>query len=108
MNEALKASVTVQVLVEGEDGKLPPGLGFFALPMPTWLSHILASLFLHQGERGQDRTGQDGREGRREERRGDETAALSYGCVYCLLYGYVAILREAFDAADRLFARFVT
>ena len=23
-------------------------LGFFALPMPTWLSHVLASVFLHQ------------------------------------------------------------
>ena len=33
-----------QVLVEGEDGKLPPGLGFFALPMPVWLSHVLASV----------------------------------------------------------------
>ena len=37
-----------QVLVEGEDGKLPPGLGIFALPMPIWLSHVLASVFLHQ------------------------------------------------------------
>jgi len=88
LNEALKASVTVQVLVEGEDGKLPPGLGFFALPMPTWLSHILASLFLHQGERGQDRTGQDGREGRREERRGEETKLppfrMAVYIVYCM------------------------
>jgi phenylpropionate dioxygenase-like ring-hydroxylating dioxygenase large terminal subunit len=37
-----------QVLVENKDGTLPPGLGFFALPMPTWLSHVLASVFLHQ------------------------------------------------------------
>lgn len=37
-----------QVLVENEDGSLPPGLGFFALPMPIWLQHVLASLFLHQ------------------------------------------------------------
>jgi phenylpropionate dioxygenase-like ring-hydroxylating dioxygenase large terminal subunit len=37
-----------QVLVEGEDGKLPAGLGFFALPMPIWLQHVLASVFLHQ------------------------------------------------------------
>ena len=37
-----------QVLVENKDGSLPPGLGFFALPMPTWLSHVLASVFLHQ------------------------------------------------------------
>lgn len=37
-----------QVLIPGDDGKLPPGLGFFALPMPTWLLHVLASLFLHQ------------------------------------------------------------
>jgi phenylpropionate dioxygenase-like ring-hydroxylating dioxygenase large terminal subunit len=31
-----------------EAGKAPKGLGFFALPMPIWLGHILASLFLHQ------------------------------------------------------------
>ncbi|MGB3558188.1 MAG: Rieske 2Fe-2S domain-containing protein [Geitlerinemataceae cyanobacterium] len=37
-----------QVLVKNDAGKLPPGLGFFALPMPVWLGHILASLFLHQ------------------------------------------------------------
>lgn len=37
-----------QVLVKNEAGKVPPGLGFFALPMPQWLGHILASLFLHQ------------------------------------------------------------
>ncbi|EKX51208.1 hypothetical protein GUITHDRAFT_159336 [Guillardia theta CCMP2712] len=37
-----------QVLVKGEDGALAPGLGFFALPMPKWLNHVLASLFLHQ------------------------------------------------------------
>ena len=37
-----------QVLVKNEAGKTPPGLGFFALPMPTWLGHTLASLFLHQ------------------------------------------------------------
>lgn len=37
-----------QVLVKNEAGKMPPGLGFFALPMPVWLGHILASLFLHQ------------------------------------------------------------
>ena len=29
-------------------GKKPDGIGFFALPMPTWLGHVLASLFLHQ------------------------------------------------------------
>jgi len=37
-----------QVLVKGDDGALAPGLGFFALPMPKWLNHVLASLFLHQ------------------------------------------------------------
>jgi len=37
-----------QVLVKNEAGKKPEGLGFYALPMPTWLSHVLASLFLHQ------------------------------------------------------------
>jgi phenylpropionate dioxygenase-like ring-hydroxylating dioxygenase large terminal subunit len=37
-----------QVLVKNDAGKTPPGLGFFALPMPVWLGHILASLFLHQ------------------------------------------------------------
>jgi hypothetical protein len=36
------------VLVKNKAGKTPPGLGFFALPMPTWLGHILASVFLHQ------------------------------------------------------------
>jgi phenylpropionate dioxygenase-like ring-hydroxylating dioxygenase large terminal subunit len=37
-----------QILVKNEAGNTPPGLGFFALPMPTWLGHVLASLFLHQ------------------------------------------------------------
>lgn len=37
-----------QVLVKNKAGKTPPGLGFFALPMPTWLGHLLASVFLHQ------------------------------------------------------------
>ncbi|WP_026733903.1 aromatic ring-hydroxylating dioxygenase subunit alpha [Fischerella sp. PCC 9605] len=37
-----------QVLVKNEAGKKPKGLGFFGLPMPTWLGHILGSLFLHQ------------------------------------------------------------
>jgi phenylpropionate dioxygenase-like ring-hydroxylating dioxygenase large terminal subunit len=37
-----------QVLVKNEEGKTPKGLGFFALPMPTWLGHVLSSLFLHQ------------------------------------------------------------
>lgn len=37
-----------QILVKNDAGKTPPGLGFFALPMPQWLGHILASLFLHQ------------------------------------------------------------
>lgn len=37
-----------QVFVKNEAGKTPQGLGFFGLPMPTWLGHVLASLFLHQ------------------------------------------------------------
>jgi phenylpropionate dioxygenase-like ring-hydroxylating dioxygenase large terminal subunit len=37
-----------QVFVKNDAGKMPKGLGFFALPMPVWLGHILASLFLHQ------------------------------------------------------------
>ncbi|MBF2007808.1 MAG: Rieske 2Fe-2S domain-containing protein [Chlorogloeopsis fritschii C42_A2020_084] len=37
-----------QVLVKNEAGKIPKGLGIFGLPMPIWLGHVLASLFLHQ------------------------------------------------------------
>ncbi|MEL6604925.1 MAG: Rieske 2Fe-2S domain-containing protein [Cyanobacteria bacterium J06614_10] len=37
-----------QILVKNSAGKVPKGLAFFALPMPTWLNHVLASLFLHQ------------------------------------------------------------
>lgn len=37
-----------QVLVKNEAGKESKGLGFFGLPMPIWLGHVLASLFLHQ------------------------------------------------------------
>ena len=37
-----------QILVKNEQGKVPPGLAFFSLPMPVWLSHVLGSLFLHQ------------------------------------------------------------
>jgi phenylpropionate dioxygenase-like ring-hydroxylating dioxygenase large terminal subunit len=37
-----------QVLVKNEAGKRPGGLAIFGLPMPTWLGHVLASLFLHQ------------------------------------------------------------
>jgi phenylpropionate dioxygenase-like ring-hydroxylating dioxygenase large terminal subunit len=37
-----------QVFVKNEAGKTPKGLGFFGLPMPAWLGHVLASLFLHQ------------------------------------------------------------
>jgi phenylpropionate dioxygenase-like ring-hydroxylating dioxygenase large terminal subunit len=40
--------IGAQVLIKNQAGKLPPGLGFFALPMPTWLGHVLASVFLHQ------------------------------------------------------------
>jgi len=37
-----------QVLVKNQAGQNPKGLGFFGLPMPIWLGHVLASLFLHQ------------------------------------------------------------
>lgn len=37
-----------QVFVKNKAGKSPPGLGFLAMPMPKWLSHIVGSLFLHQ------------------------------------------------------------
>ncbi|PNH06499.1 Pheophorbide a oxygenase, chloroplastic, partial [Tetrabaena socialis] len=36
-----------QVLVKDEAGELPRGLAFFAAPMPKWLNHTLASVFLH-------------------------------------------------------------
>jgi len=39
-----------QVLVKNEQGKRPPGIAFFALPMPVWLGHVLSSLFLHQDQ----------------------------------------------------------
>ncbi|HIK07836.1 MAG TPA: Rieske 2Fe-2S domain-containing protein [Trichormus sp. M33_DOE_039] len=37
-----------QVFVKNPQGKKPPGLSIFGLPLPTWLGHVLASLFLHQ------------------------------------------------------------
>lgn len=37
-----------QLLVRNRVGKMPKGLAFFALPMPVWAGHVLASLFLHQ------------------------------------------------------------
>ncbi len=37
-----------QVLVKNEALKTPKGIAFFALPMPIWLGHVLASVFLHQ------------------------------------------------------------
>ncbi|MBD2342734.1 aromatic ring-hydroxylating dioxygenase subunit alpha [Anabaena subtropica] len=37
-----------QVFVKNSQGKKPQGLSFFGLPLPTWLGHVLASLFLHQ------------------------------------------------------------
>lgn len=36
------------VLVKGTDGTLPRGFAQFSTPMPVWLLHSLASLFLHQ------------------------------------------------------------
>jgi len=35
------------IIVKGEDGKVPDGLAFFSIRMPVWLSHITAALFLH-------------------------------------------------------------
>ena len=37
-----------QILIKTDDDKTPKGLAFFALPMPTWLVHTTAALFLHQ------------------------------------------------------------
>lgn len=37
-----------QVLLKDNEGKVPKGLAFFSLPQPSWLLHVLASLFLHQ------------------------------------------------------------
>jgi phenylpropionate dioxygenase-like ring-hydroxylating dioxygenase large terminal subunit len=37
-----------QVFVKNPQGKTPQGLSIFGLPLPTWLGHVLASLFLHQ------------------------------------------------------------
>ncbi|HEY9804679.1 MAG TPA: Rieske 2Fe-2S domain-containing protein [Leptolyngbyaceae cyanobacterium] len=37
-----------QVFVKNSQGKKPQGLAFFGLPLPIWLVHVLASLFLHQ------------------------------------------------------------
>mmetsp|Transcript_15433 Transcript_15433/g.43181 ORF Transcript_15433/g.43181 Transcript_15433/m.43181 type:complete len:602 (-) Transcript_15433:300-2105(-) len=40
-------SIGCQVLVKNNEGKLPAGLSFFSMPMPDWLVHILAPVFLH-------------------------------------------------------------
>ncbi|MBV6621969.1 MAG: Rieske 2Fe-2S domain-containing protein [Rivularia sp. (in: Bacteria)] len=40
--------IGAQVFVKNEKGESPKGLGFFGLPMPSWLGHILSSFFLHQ------------------------------------------------------------
>lgn len=37
-----------QVLVKNRDGSTPRGIGAFDLPMPKWLLHVTASLFLNQ------------------------------------------------------------
>jgi hypothetical protein len=39
-----------QVLVKNKEGELPKGLAFFSMPMPKFLYHILAPLFLHQDQ----------------------------------------------------------
>lgn len=41
-------SIGCQILVKNDEGKTPKGMGFFALPLPVWLSHILGSLFINQ------------------------------------------------------------
>jgi len=43
--------IGAQILIKDKSGqKYPPGLGLFALPMPKWLLHVTASLFLHQDQ----------------------------------------------------------
>lgn len=42
--------IGAQILIKGDNGKTPPGLGAFALPLPTWLLHVAASFFLHQDQ----------------------------------------------------------
>ncbi|CAM9167557.1 unnamed protein product [Chrysoparadoxa australica] len=37
-----------QILIKDSEGNLPPGLGIYAKPLPKWLLHVTASLFLHQ------------------------------------------------------------
>jgi len=41
-------TIGCQVLVKNDAGEQPKGFAFFGLPMPTWLGHVLGSLFLHQ------------------------------------------------------------
>ena len=41
--------IATQVFVKNSQGKSPKkGLGFFSIPMPAWIGHVLSSLFLHQ------------------------------------------------------------
>lgn len=42
--------IGAQILIKSYAGKVPGGLGAFALPMPQWLMHLTASLFLHQDQ----------------------------------------------------------
>jgi len=42
--------IGAQIMIKNSKGKLPKGLGFFALPMPLWLLHALSSVFLHQDQ----------------------------------------------------------
>ncbi len=37
-----------QILVKNLEGKMPAGFAFFAFPLPFWISHLLATLFIHQ------------------------------------------------------------
>lgn len=40
--------IGTQILIPNDKGQLPPGIGWFALPIPQWLMHVSASIFFHQ------------------------------------------------------------
>lgn len=42
--------VGTTMLIEGENGEKPPGFGIYSLPIPRFLMHILAPMFLHQDQ----------------------------------------------------------
>ncbi|NES00116.1 MAG: Rieske 2Fe-2S domain-containing protein [Symploca sp. SIO1B1] len=41
-------AMACQLLIKNNAGKLPPGVGFFGISMPTWFAHVFSSLFIHQ------------------------------------------------------------